>query len=307
MIRVLRSSVVWEGVALELELPDEPYEDWTLFYLDRPGRMELSDATITLHARSPNAATTALGACFRFAEPQVVETMMDMKNARDPMPSWIGLRNCIVRGAIQLVRAPSGVPFRLSWQQGLFASSHGLVEMQGAATQPQPSEVVSVELTHVTLAVGRPVCLMRLEPETRFPLEFVGRLTNCIFLESATASDDTAPLTLVEQQYAAGLETPRYRPYLSGASNYYPGNTVLLRIGQAGNPGGTLEYTLLNRHEARQEKWYDEQPSVGMVMWKQLPARDLPVERQTKADYQLDDTPDNPATQAGFDPQQLPE
>lgn len=307
MIRVLRCSVTWEGVPIELELPNEPSDDWAVFYLDRAGRVEVNDATLTIREESSDVRVPQAAAFFRMAEPIAVETMMDMKNGRDPMPGLLGLRNCVARGPGCFVRAPSGIPFRLTWQQGLFASTGGLIDIQGARTQPQPSEVISVELSQVTMAIGRPLCLMRLDPETRFPLEFVGKFLNCIFLESSPAAADAAPLTLVEQQYAVGVEGARYRPYLSGAGNYYPDNTVLLRIGQLANREATQEYTLLNRHEARQEKWYDEQPSVGMVKWKKLPAPDLPVERQAKSDYQLDDTPDNPAGHAGFDPQQLPD
>ena len=132
-------------------------------------------------------------------------------------------------------------------------------------------------------------------------------MQDCIFLKSQGIPGDTQGLTIFEQQYGAGVDSTRYRPYLSGSGNYYPDDTVLLRISPIGNPTTAQEYTLRNRHEARQEKWYDEQPSPGMVMWRQLPASDIPVERQSKIDYQLEDSPDNPAGQAGFDPQQLPD
>ncbi|MFO0904155.1 MAG: protein kinase [Pirellulales bacterium] len=307
MIRLIRTSLVWDGVPIQLNLPDAPSDDWTIFYLDRPGRVELTNVAATVG--EPDAARRlAQGvAFFRFAEPIATETMMDMRTTRESSPTSIQLQQCVVRGPGALVRATTGVAFRLSWQQGLFASTAGLLEMQGARVLPQPSEVVSLDLSHVTLALGRPLCQMRLEPETRFPLEFVGKFQDCIFLKSTGNSGDGSELTIFEQQYGAGVDSTRYRPYLSGNGNYYPDDAVLLRISPIGAPTTAQIYTLRNRHEARQEKWYDEQPSPGMVMWRQLPARDLPVEKQSKNDYQLDDAVDNPASRAGFDPEQLPD
>lgn len=307
MMRVLRNSFTWEGIPIELELPDEPSDGWAVFHVDRAGRVDLSDVVLTIREGNAQRRLPNSAAFFRLAEPVAVETMMDMRNMREAAPATLALRNCIARGPGSLVKVPSGVPFRLSWQQGLFTSTCGLIETEGARSQPQPSEVISVDLARVTLAIGRPLCLMRLEPETRFPLELVGKFQDCIFTKSTAEAVDAAPLTLVEQQYGIGVEAGRYRPYWSGSGNYYPDNAVLLRIGQLANPGATLEYTLLNRHEARLEKWYDEQPSAGAVMWKRQPASDVPVEKQSKNDFVLDDSRDNPAAQAGFDPQQLPE
>ncbi|HND53421.1 MAG TPA: hypothetical protein PLV92_13520 [Pirellulaceae bacterium] len=307
LIRVVHSAVSFTRVQLVVTLPAEPYDDWALFYLDRATRVELNDATLTLRNTERGGAPLHRAAFFEFAAPQAAETMMDMKNVRDAAPPWVNLQNCIARGQATLVRATSGVPFRLTWNQGLFVSTESLVQTAGARTQPQPSEGIGIELSQVTVAIGRTLCLMRIEPGARFPLELVTKFNNCIFLESAGARGDGAPLTLVEQQYAVGIEPSRKRPFLSGAGNYYPNDTVLLRIAPAGQPGGAVEYSLQDRDEARQEKWYDEQPSVGMVMWKQLPDSSAPVDRLTKDDFQLDDAPNNPAARAGFDRRSLPE
>jgi hypothetical protein len=357
MIRLRNCGLTWEGIPVELRLPDQPSEDWALFQLDRATRVEFMDTVLTVR-ESPSGNGLPQAASFlRFAEPVDGEMMMDLKGQRDgvpmsgpmsgpmstpvstPMqaPTALTLRNCVARGPAQLVRSPVGVPFRLVWQQGLFASTGGLLDLRGAVNQPSPTEVISYELSHVTLAIARPLCSLRLEPDTRFPLEFVGKLTQCALVRTpshaeANGGDSGAGrsgvasrsvvvpggddpvgadavesgVVLFEQICGPGVEPSRFRPYLSGVENVYPDDTVLLRITQAANPAAIQSYSLRDRHQAREEKWYEELPAASMVKWRKLPQGTSRVEEHSKADYQVE-LLDGQSAQAGFDPSFLPD
>jgi hypothetical protein len=121
-------------------------------------------------------------------------------------------------------------------------------------------------------------------------------------------------VVLFDQICGPGVEPGRFRPYLTGSNNFYPGDTLLLRITQAGNMTGnasgnmmaTQRYSLRDRHLAREEKWYDELPSANMLRWHKLPAATARVEDHSKADYALELLDGQPA-QAGFDPATLPD
>jgi hypothetical protein len=330
MIRLRHCGLTWEGVPVELRLPDQPSEDWALFQLDRATRVEFTDTVLTVREPSGGAGLPQAASFVRFAEPVEGDMMMDLKAPREVMPTTLTLRNCIARGPAQLVRSPIGMPFRLVWNQGLFASTGGLLDLRGAANQPAPTEVVSYELSRVTLSIGRPLCSLQLDPDARFPLEFVGRLTECALLRTSTSVDAGAgtavgtstssntgganvavgesanAVVLFDQACGPGVEPGRFRPYLSGSDNVYPGDTVLLRIAQAANVAATQVYTLRDRHQAREEKWYDELPAANMLRWRKLPEAATRVEDHAKSDYLLE-LVDGQAAQTGFDPAVLPE
>lgn len=352
MIRLRNCGLTWDGIPVELRLPDQPSEDWALFHLDRAIRVEFVDTVLTVREPPSGNGLPQAASFLRFAEPVEGEMMMDLKGQRDgvptsapmsppmstPMstPTALTLRNCVVRGPAQLVRSPVGLPFRLVWQQGLFASTGGLFDLRGAVNQPAPTEVISYELSHVTLAIARPLCSLRLEPDTRFPLEFVGKLTQCALVRTpsiaeasggdlragypggaprsvvapgggaASADSVESSVVLFEQICGPGVEPSRFRPYLSGAENVYPDDTVLLRITQAANPAAMQSYSLRDRHQAREEKWYDELPAASMVKWRKLPDGSSRVEDHAKTDYQVELMDGHPA-QVGFDPSTLPD
>ena len=306
LIRIVRSSLTWDRVPVVLVLPPDPSNDWALFELDHPGQVEWSNCTLTIRNVVQSGVPLHRAAFFQFVEPPPMETMMDMKGARDTTTPLITLRNCVARGQATLVRSPKGVPFRLTWQQGLFASSEGLIETSGARSQPLPSQGISVQLSQVTAAIGQPLCLMTMDAQSRFPLDLVHEFTNCIFLSTHSLATNPSPLTLFEMQWAAGLEPTRKRPHLSGSGNFYPNDAVLLKVLNVGQENALAEYTLRDRDQARQENWLLEQPSVGMVMWKQLRHDRLSIDQATQYDFQLDDQSNNPARSAGFDPEALP-
>jgi hypothetical protein len=306
MIRLRHCGLSWEGIPVELQLPKEPSEDWALFQLDRAIRVEWADTVLTIREPASGASLPQAAAFVRFAEPVDGERMMDLKAPREMMPTALTLRNCVVRGPAQLVRSPIGMPFRLVWQHGLFASAGGLLDLRGAGNQPAPTEVIAYELSHVTLSIGRPLCSVRLDPDARFPLEFVGKLTQCALVRSPVVGDTAGPMVLFDQICGPGVEPGRFRPYLSGSDNVYPDDTVLLRIAQAGNGVAPLLYTLRERHQAREEKWYDESPAADMLRWRKLPASAVRVDDHVKSDYVLETLDGQPA-RAGFDPSMLPD
>jgi len=307
MLRIAQANLSWERVDLLFVLPAEPYDDWALFSLDRSSSLELTDCIVTVRNAGPNGQSVNRVACVEWSRSLSPEMTSAERSTRPGPPPLLALRNSIVRGQVSLVQALDNIPFRLTWSQGLFASTEHLIIARGASEQPAVTDGLHLELQNVTVAVGNALCQMRMDADHRFPWTCVCRLVNCILLKSSGASvDSSQPLVLVEQQFAAPAEPLRKRPFISGAGNYYPADTVLFKVDAAGFAQESIAYSLLDRDRARDEKWYDEQPALGMVMWLKLPV-DQPVDAQTQRDYVLDTTPQNPARTAGFDPMVLPD
>ena len=96
--------------------------------------------------------------------------------------------------------------------------------------------------------------------------------------------------------------------YVRGRDNFYPGSDLLLRLNPTGDPKNFVTYGFADRSES----WYQEESPRFTLMWKSLPAADLPLDRHLPADYLLDENEQNPAlydggeTQAGVDATLLP-
>lgn len=306
MLRVTQGSLNWEGMNLLFVLPVEPYDDWALISLDRAGSLELNDCVVTVRNAGRNGLPVNRVACVEWSKALSPEMASAERTARPGPPPLLQLRNTIVRGQTTLVQATDGIPFRLNWNQGLFASTEHMIAARGASEQPAVTDGLQLELQNVTLALGDSLCRMQMDAEHRFPWTCVCRLTNCIVLRASSSATDAArPVVLVDQQFASAVEPIRKRPFIGGMGNYYPSDMILFRVEVAGAAQDSVEYSLLDRDRARDEKWYDEQPTLGMVMWSKLPSG-LPVDAQTQRDYVLDATPQNPARAAGFDPTVLP-
>jgi len=69
MIRLRHCGLTWEGIPVELRLPDQPAEDWALFQLDRATRVELVDTVMTVREPAGLSGWPQAAAFLRFAEP----------------------------------------------------------------------------------------------------------------------------------------------------------------------------------------------------------------------------------------------
>lgn len=312
MLRAVGGQFIWRHVHLRMELPSDPYDNWSLFQIAAGTGLAFTDCTLTIRNVSDSGTILQNQASFiQLLPTQVTETNKGSGDGKDMMmirstPSVIEFSNCIARGQAVLVESPEALPFRLLLNQMLFATTERLVELGGAQQQPTLGDTVEIDLRHVTAYVGDGLCFSKIDQNGPYPLELVLTCHNSIVLTGTnTMTGAKAPLL---QRRGTVAQPYRYEgPRVRGEGNFYPDTSVILAVDATGNRDDFTDFTFSERHEARKQGWYDDHPEPGLVVWKNPKRSARRVDLHTKNDYLLEESPSNKAFQvAGFTASLLP-
>jgi hypothetical protein len=304
MIRAVGGRITWQGVHLLLELPPEPADGWSLFYLDRIESLDVHNAIMTVrNVDSTGQQRQDKAAFFELANQAHPETSEPGDATQQPIPPHIGVSQCVARGQATLLYAEEATPFRIVCGQCLITSSQRLVDVPGARAKPSLREGrIDIVLKNVTAFLGQGLCRLSSDEGTPHQLDLV---TDC---RDAIVCVTDAKQAIIERRGVSGIADVEKRLYIRGRDNFYLGSAILLRINPAGDPATFADYGF----EQRDEEWFEEKSPRFTVMWKSLPSADLPCDRHTAADYLLDASEHNPAiydggqTKGGVDAALLP-
>jgi len=307
MIRVAGGRLEWQGVHVRMELPSEPADSWALFSLRACESLDLQDAVLTI------ANSDAEGAWLqdRVSLVEVVEGPPAGAPAGDrvdgaasrAIPPYIGLSHCVARGQATLIRCEKAAPLRIVCRQSLLAAPDWLLDVGGTDAKPaQPDARLDLTLKNVTAALGQGLCRLSSDTLAPFQLDLVTDCKHSILYLTGSAA------VVIERRGVRDLAELEKHLFIRGRDNFYPGSDILLRL----NPNGDPQKFLDCGFAGRSESWYQEESPRFTLLWKSLPAPDVPVDRHTPADYLLDESEQNPAlldggeTRAGVDATLLP-
>ncbi len=307
MIRVSGGTLEWSGVHLALELPAEPAAGWALFALRDCDSFELQDAVLTVHnAKAPGVLLQDRVALLDVGDAQRPEPVTPTgaeAAAKRAIPPFIGLTNCVARGQATLIHCETATPLRISGRQCLFVLSQGLLDVGGRETKSAQMDArIEFSLKNVTAALGGALCRLSSDALKPFQLDLVTDCKSSILYLTDTQS------AVIERR---GIRDPgelEKHLYVRGRDNFYPGSDLLLRLNPNGDPKDSVTFGFADRSES----WYQEESPRFTLIWKSLPAADLPLDRHVPADYLLDENEQNPAlydggeTHAGVDATLLP-
>lgn len=306
MMRIIGGRVACQGIQFRLELPEEYVGDgWSLFALEQISRLEFDRCALTIRNVGAQGLEAQNEVAFvEFLAPPVLTSGGDEDPAGN-VPPLVKLSATIARGEATFVRATTGIPFTLRWDQGLFATTQRLVDIGGALGNQTSDRWIRIDLNHVTAAMQDGLCILRSRedaPEHLTP-EITAR--DCIFLTGASSP-------LIEYHTREALEPlKRKHPTLNGQGNIYAGPSEYWRIvtqrGSA-SPPPDVSFPL----DSTTDVGFDEHSLYRKVVWKGLPPVTQPISTHRKFDYLLSDDPRNPALRggidaAGFDPLIVPE
>jgi len=209
----------------------------------------------------------------------------------------VDLINCIVRGEATMVRMPQAVPLSLTWSNGFLITSETLLSTGGATMRPTRGEHIRLDLEHVTAIVDEGLCSIGTNGGTRYPLSLDIRCESCILM--------TQPgVPLISQSGDLSVEELQGLMLYSGLRNFYEGGDTFWRIDAwAYDELVDFDFEQWRSHWAPDEK----RPSWGLVRWNRTIDRSIPHHLQSPANYELSDSPGNPARgtspdrSAGFD------
>jgi hypothetical protein len=284
IIKLMGSHVVrWEGLDIRLELPYEPAPFCALFHLNQVDGIVLSRCTLTIQNEWGGPA-----AFFSVQAPRFSSTIGGDEAAVVNLSPTIELQQTAARGQATLVRAISGLPFWLRWNQGLFASTERMIEA-GGVLEGSDVDVVRVELSHVTASMAQGLGRVTVDDMGPHLPGLVVRCDQCVI----THHEDWP---LVEHVGAFSVDEAANRFRFAGEQNFYESTSVRWRVQT--ETGETHEFLWADRDHP----WYEEEFAERVVRWA-YPYSKKPVDQQTIADFRVD------AMQrrlAGFDEAQLP-
>jgi len=306
MLRLVGGSLLFENLHFRVELPKEISDGWSLFSLDRVGRLDLDDCTMTIiNATESGLTLQEKVSFFEILEPPKTEMMAGGKTM--PVdPPMITLNRCIARGHATLVRVRLVTPFVLDWTQGLFASTQRLVETGGAIMEPELDAKIKINLNHVTVAADQGLCLMEARIDAPYQLFLLISCNHCLF-------DCYAALPMIEHRGARGEMEPNQRMKLTANSCWFQNKCLLWQLIPL---EGSNIATFIRDRELRNEMmnsttpWFDEHLSetIKSTTFRKWPLDEQSVHLHTATDYLLSDlAKTDDGSIAGFDPELLPQ
>jgi serine/threonine-protein kinase len=307
MVRMFGNRITFERIQFRLELPPEHIGNgWSLFALEQINRLEFEECGLTIRNVGQYGLPAQDEVAFiEFLAPPVLATDSDEEVRSVKVPPLVKLFATIARGEATLIRARTGLPFTISWEQGLLATTERLADIGGALGDQTSDRWVRINLNHVTAAMQDGLCILRSREGAAEHLTPEITAQDCIFL-----TDSTAPL--IEYHTRESLEQLKLKhPTLNGRGNIYSGPSEYWRIiTQRGSNFSAPDVSF--PLDAGENVGFNEMRLYRKVLWKGLPSSTRPVSSHRKFDYLLSDDPQNPALRggidaAGFDALELPE
>lgn len=309
MLQLVGGNISFLNVHLEMTLPVEASSGgWSLFELSQVSSLNLRQSSMTIRNGYDDSSSIHPDvAFFRVSVPPSLK-MMAMPGDTPPMPMTpvIDLRRCIARGEATLVRMPEVTPLRLSWNEGLLATSERLLEARGAATATDRDRPIEIDLIHVTAAMAQGMCRLVGETDAQNQLNLDIECSACIFLIHADSP-------LIEHIGVRDVEEVKSGWLRYRGNNFYPtfegvSGITCWRIVPLGNSQNELVLT----SDDREKPWWEGTVQY-MVMWENSPAHGPVFHQHIPFDYLLVDELRNPPIQfaeehrnAGFDLKTLP-
>ncbi len=260
MIGVHGGELLLQNLHLLLRLPDFHRQSWAVMQLDDVQGVTLRGVTATVlpPAESMADAVSDDVSLFAWSLPDPAGMMPTTGNEPDGTSSLatVSLEGCIVRGPLSVSRSSEGLPYRLTWTEGWFASSRALLELGAATTRPRWKDGgVELVLDHVTALAAGGICRLIGNERIPHPVEMTARLHSCIVM-----TEPNRPLFLL--QGVSVFDEPPPPPKIHGAFNYYQNTDLVLAIVHRDEPDNPENYTFdfLTQHRAEQyiRQWYNE-------------------------------------------------
>ncbi len=287
MLTVVGGQLTLANVALELDVPsrlDPP--SWALFQTQRANSLRLMSCWLTIRNATPQRTSHhQFVAFFDIKAPPDTGAMAMEHGAMAEHSVNIEMQNCVARGEATLLRCEELQPVRLSWHNGLLATSERLLLAHGGEMANRVSGQISVELRHVTAHARGGLCLITNAEGSRPLLRTQLHCADSILLA-------TADVPLLEQAGVNSVEEFEGHVQWEGNRYFYSGFGTFWKISSFA-PALPAQDPVQRSFDEWQRHWresVDKQETWSRVVWKRLPDASRPMHTHTPADYALDET-----------------
>ncbi|MBI3838145.1 MAG: protein kinase [Planctomycetia bacterium] len=281
MLSIAGGQLNVSNVHWELDLPRDVPADWALFETRRADLVRFEKCTFTVRNASLGQTAYHAGvAFFDIKAPPGTNVMAMDPNVMEDQIVTIELQHCIARGEAAFVRSNELQAFRLTWDNGLLATSERLLVAAGGPSQPRQLGHTQLHLAHLTAMLHNGLALLINSEDAPYQL-----LTEIDCVDSILVS--TARPPLIEQRGSDRIEEYLARLQWNGDRDFFAGFETFWQILNNAEAAGSKQMSFADW----QQFWGDSRSRLATrdsVVWKHLPGTNRPFHTHTPNDYALD-------------------
>jgi len=275
MVSIAGGALLASDIHWELDLPPNSPAVRALFETQRADLLDFQRCTFTIRGQPLYHAGVAF---FDIQAPPGSNSMGMGGTAMEAHVVSINLRNCVARGEATLLRDAELQSVRLSWENGLLATSERLLLAEGDSNQPRQEPRAEIVLENVTAVVGAGLVLSTNSQEAPYQLLTDLHVNDCVI-----ATGNSAPL--VEQRGSASIEEFESRLHWHGNSVQFHGFNVFWQIMSSSSATPSKQFDFAQW----QDRWrYDSADLVATgdaAAFSSLAAGGRPHHEHTPDDY----------------------
>ncbi len=275
MVSVAGGQLVASGIHWELDLPPNSPVVKSLFETRRADLLDFQRCTFTIRGQPLYHAGVAF---FDIQAPPGSNSMGMGGTAMEGHVVTINLQNCVARGEATLLRDAELQSVRLTWDNGLLATSERLFVADGDSLLPRQEAHAELVLRSVTVMVGSGLALLTNSLEAPYQLVTDLRCYDCII-----ATTGSSPL--VEQRGSAGIDEFLSQFRWSGVGDYFYGFNVFWQIMSSSSQPPSRQFDFSQWQDHWQFTSSNLSSGRDAVVFEGLPARSRAYHEHVPADY----------------------
>jgi hypothetical protein len=277
MVSVSGGQLSVRNVHWELDLPANAPDEWSLFESQHCDLLDFQNCTFTVRGRPPYYSGVS------FFDIQAIPgsgTMGMGVGSMDAHIVNIHLSNCVARGEATLLHDADLQSVRLTWNDGLLATSERLIVTEGNSVLPPREPRAEIVLRHVTVMAGNGLVLMTNSQEEPHQMVVDLRCQDCILATTGSAA-------AVEQRGSAGIEEFSSRFQWGGDNNYFAGFGTFWQIMNSAGPSGSKQFNFDEWKERWRFNSLQQFAGSDSVVWATSPSSGRPYHTHHASDYVL--------------------
>jgi eukaryotic-like serine/threonine-protein kinase len=277
MVSVSGGQLSARNVHWEFDLPAGVQDGRALFESQHCDLLDFQNCTFTVRGRPPYYAGVSF---FDIRAIPGSGTMGMGVGSMDAHIVNIHLSNCVARGEATLLHDADLQSVRLTWNDGLLATSERLIVTEGNSVQPPREPRAEVVLRHVTVVTGNGLVLMTNSQEEPHQMVVDLRCQDCILATTGSAA-------AVEQRGSAGIEEFSSRFVWSGDNDYFAGFSTFWQIMNSAGLTGSKQFSFQEWKDHWRFNSLEQFAGSEAVTWATPPTSGRPYHTHLPSDYVL--------------------
>jgi serine/threonine protein kinase len=299
-IHISGGNISFEDIAFRFHLSPDFRQQWSIFQLDNVASLRFDNVDISvIPSASDNRYIQIAVFDYVTNPPPTDPTDKDLVVTTRDL-AVLDLNNSIIRGPVNFMRATPAQQIKVTWNNGLFASSDWFLQLPSiSSTTPGTADPIDANNNPISLkvelqrvVVSSTPGIIRMYNGTSSGIRGLPPVLNLTMIHSIFVTSPGNSIVLLDQ--IASSAERRYRPTISGSDNFYQ-NTMLMLVEHDRNDimqtsQLTIDDLTIDSSPSQGNAWFQQKNILptGSITWQAttVPPITTPDYLQTPNDYQ---------------------